>query len=50
MNTTTKYVGLDVSKKKIAVAIADEGRDQPRYFGMIPYTVESIRKLVKQFK
>ena len=27
MKHTTKYVGLDVSKDKIAVAIADEGRD-----------------------
>ncbi|SET21812.1 hypothetical protein SAMN05216389_10724 [Oceanobacillus limi] len=25
MNDTTKYVGLDVSKDKIAVAVADEG-------------------------
>lgn len=47
MNTLTKYVGLDVSKKKIAVAVANEGREEPRYFGMIPYTVESIKKLVK---
>ncbi|WP_420491671.1 IS110 family transposase [Neobacillus drentensis] len=43
-----KYVGLDVSKEKIAVAIADEGRDEPRYWGMIPNTPESIRKLVKK--
>jgi transposase len=48
MKDTIKYVGLDVSKEKIAVAIADEGRDEPRYWGMIPNTVESIRKLVKK--
>ncbi|MCM2532960.1 hypothetical protein NDK43_11895 [Neobacillus pocheonensis] len=47
MKDTIKYVGLDVSKEKIAVVIADEGRDEPRYWGMIPNTVESIRKLVK---
>jgi hypothetical protein len=41
---TIKYVGLDVSKEKIAVAIADKGRDGPSYWGMIPNTVESIRK------
>ncbi|MFP5110242.1 hypothetical protein ACSU6B_26475 [Neobacillus sp. C211] len=48
MQDTIKYVGLDVSKEKIAVAIADEGRDEPRYWGMIPNTPESIRKLVKK--
>jgi transposase len=48
MKDTIKYVGLDVSKEKIAVAIADEGRDEPRYWGMIPNTVEEIRKLVNK--
>ncbi|OZU87162.1 IS110 family transposase [Virgibacillus indicus] len=48
MNNTTKYVGLDVSKEKIAVAVADEGRSKPRYIGMISYTVEAIRKLIKK--
>jgi len=36
MKDTTKYVSLDVSKEKIAVAIAEEGRGEPRSFGMIP--------------
>ncbi|WP_077621189.1 IS110 family transposase [Sediminibacillus massiliensis] len=48
MDDTTKYVGLDVSKDKIAVAVADEGRSKPRYVGMIDYTVEAIRKLMKK--
>jgi transposase len=48
MKDTTKYVGLDVSKEKIAVAIADEGREEPRYFGMISNTPEGLRKLVKK--
>ncbi|WP_404450976.1 IS110 family transposase [Virgibacillus necropolis] len=48
MNNTTKYVGLDVSKEKIAVAVADEGRSKPRYVGMIDYTVEAIRKIMKK--
>ena len=48
MKSTLKYVGLDVSKEKIAVAIADEGREKSRYFGMIPHTPEAIRKLVKK--
>lgn len=48
MKDNTKYVGLDVSKKKIAVAIADEGRKEPRYLGMIPNTPEDVRKLIKK--
>lgn len=46
MKDITKFVGLDVSKDFIAVAIADEGREAPRYFGQIPNIPESIRKLV----
>jgi transposase len=46
MKDTVKYVGLDVSKEKIAVAIADEGRNAPRYWGIIPNTPESIKKLM----
>ncbi|WP_274856000.1 hypothetical protein [Bacillus methanolicus] len=33
MKDTIKYVGLDVSKEKIAVAIAEEGRKDPVYWG-----------------
>jgi transposase len=47
MKDTIKYLGLYVSKEKIAVAVADEGRGEPRYWGMIPHTPEAIRKLVK---
>lgn len=48
MNNTLKYVGLDVSKEKIAVATADSGRGKPRYWGMIPNTSEAIRTLIKK--
>jgi len=48
MKDNTKYVGLDVSKEKIAVAIADEGREVPRYWGVILNTPEAIKKLMKQ--
>jgi len=36
MSLATKYIGLDVSKQKIAIAIAEEGRQDPRYWGSIP--------------
>ena len=45
---TTKYVGLDVHKETIAVAIAQEGRSEPRYYGEIPNSAVAIRKLVKK--
>lgn len=48
MYDSTKFVGLDVSKEKIAVAIAEQGRGKPRYFGVIPNTPEAVRKLVKK--
>lgn len=48
MNDTTKFVGLDVSKNTIAVAIADAGRDAPRFWGTIPHTVENVRKLMRK--
>jgi transposase len=44
----TKYVGMDVHKETIAVAIATEGREEPIYYGEIPNTDEAIRKLVKK--
>ena len=43
MQDITKFVRLDVSKDAIAVAIAEGGRDAPRYYGQIPNTPESIR-------
>jgi transposase len=48
MKSIQKYVGLDVSKEKIAVAIADEGRETPRYWGTIAHKPEAVRKLMKQ--
>lgn len=43
---TTKYVGMDVHKETIAVAIAKEGRGEPVYYGEIANNAEAIRKLV----
>jgi transposase len=48
MSNSTKYVGLDVSKSKIAVAVADEGRGEARYCGTIAHTKEAVRKLIQQ--
>ena len=45
---TTKYVGMDVHKETIAVAIAKEGRGEPVYYGEIPNNAEAIRKLAKR--
>ena len=48
MKCFTKFVGLDVSKDKIVVAIASEGRESARYWGSLPHTKESVRKLIQQ--
>ncbi|QSO49216.1 hypothetical protein [Alicyclobacillus mengziensis] len=47
MKDCTKFVGLDVSKDTIAVGVADEGRGQPRFVGMFPNSVESVRSLAR---
>jgi len=46
---STAFVGIDVSKARNAVAIADEGRQgEIRYLGEIPNTKDATRKLVKK--
>jgi len=45
---TTKYVGMDVHKETIAVAIARGGRGGAVYYGEIPNNAEAMRKLVKK--
>ena len=44
MNCTTKFVGLDVSKAIISVAVSDREHVPPCYHG----THEAVRKLVKR--
>lgn len=45
---TSIYVGLDVHKESIAVAIARLGRGEPEYYGEITNREEAVRKLVKK--
>jgi transposase len=47
MKQFSKYVGLDVHKETIAVAVADCDGGEVRYFGEIGNTPEAIQKLVK---
>lgn len=48
MKSTTKFLGLDVSKETITVAVCDGGGSPPRYMGAIPNTPEAVRKLVQR--
>jgi len=45
---TSDYVGLDVHKDSIAVAVASWGRGEPEYRGEIGHTAAAVKKLVKQ--
>ncbi|MFG0316658.1 MAG: IS110 family transposase [Planctomycetota bacterium JB042] len=46
MTRITHYVGLDVHKDSIAVAIAAEGRERPRFLGSIPNDGGRLLKLL----
>ena len=48
MNRSTRFVGLDTSKARIAVAIAESGREPARYGGTMPNTPEAVRQLFGQ--
>ncbi|MCL6522568.1 MAG: IS110 family transposase, partial [Firmicutes bacterium] len=48
MKGTTRFVGLDVSKETLAVAVAEEGREGTRYWGTIANRPEEVRKLVQK--
>ena len=48
MKEFNKYVGLDVHKESIAVAVAPAGGGEVRYFGEIPNTPEAVARLVKK--
>jgi hypothetical protein len=46
---TTTFVGLDVHKNAIAVAIAKPGRAPARFLGTTPPTLASVRKALTAF-
>lgn len=46
-NKDTKYVGLDVHKDTISVAIAERDRCNPVFYGQIPSTPEALRRLIE---
>lgn len=48
MKQFIKYVGLDVHKESIAVAIVDAAGGRPRYYGEIDNTVAAISQLVNK--
>lgn len=48
MSNYSKYLGLDVHKDTISVAIAQEGREEPWSYGKIPNSPQAIHKLIKK--
>jgi transposase len=48
MKKFSKYIGLDVHKETIAVAVAEADVGEVRFFGEIVNTPEAIQKLVGQ--
>jgi len=49
MAKNTRYVGLDVHARSIAVAAAEAGRNgEVRSLGVVPNRPEDVRKLVKK--
>ena len=48
MKKIVHYLGLDVHKETIAVAIAPENTTEVRHYGIIGGTLEAVDKLVKK--
>lgn len=50
MKKFSKYVGLDVHQKTIAVSVAEAEGGEVRYYGEIANTPAAIDKLVRQLR
>ena len=50
MKEFSKYVGMDVHKETIAVAVAEARGGEVRYLGEIANSVAALQKLVKQLR
>jgi len=49
MNKTVKYIGMDVHKESITIAIADDGRNgEVRIYGKIPNNLDQINKVMRK--
>jgi transposase len=42
----TQYVGLDVHRDSIVIAVAEEGREPGRVVGVIPYDMKALKKVL----
>ncbi len=47
-SNTMQYVGLDVHKESIVVAVAEEGRDSARVVSKIPFEWNALRKVLER--
>jgi transposase len=46
----TKFIGLDVHKNSISIAIANEGSDgEVRFYGTIKNAIEALDKVIRKF-
>jgi transposase len=50
MNKKVHYIGLDVHKETIAVAIAPEGSGEVRNYGIIGGTLDALDKLIRKLQ